>query len=331
VAPLAPPVTCLPASGATFPLGTTTVTCTATDAAGNARTGTFPVTVRDTTPPTLTLLGADLVVLPVGAPYTDAGAMAFDLVDGDLTAVVVRVNPVNPFSAATYLVTYNVTDSHGNAASQVTRRVDVAYFCAGLRATIAGTEGGDILAGTPRQDVIAGLGGDDSITGAGGDDIICGGPGNDLLNGGNGADRLFGGDGHDRLEGGRGLDLLEGGAGDDTLLPGKGHDQVSGGPGRDTVWYRGTPAGVTVDLAAGTVTGGDADTLQGIENAFGSAHADLLQGSSAANLLRGLDGNDRLEGRGGDDSLEGGPGGDDADGGSGSDVCSAETRLLCEA
>jgi uncharacterized repeat protein (TIGR03803 family) len=40
-----------PASGATFPLGTTTVTSTATDAAGNSRTCMFTVTVTDTTAP----------------------------------------------------------------------------------------------------------------------------------------------------------------------------------------------------------------------------------------------------------------------------------------
>ena len=41
------PVTlnCSPASGSLFPLGTSTVTCTATDAAGNQATATFPVKV----------------------------------------------------------------------------------------------------------------------------------------------------------------------------------------------------------------------------------------------------------------------------------------------
>ena len=42
------------ASGATFALGTTTVTVTARDGAGNASTRTFTVTVRDTTAPVLT-------------------------------------------------------------------------------------------------------------------------------------------------------------------------------------------------------------------------------------------------------------------------------------
>ena len=41
-----PRVTCSPASGATFPIGTTTVTCTASDASGNTTTGSFTVTVR---------------------------------------------------------------------------------------------------------------------------------------------------------------------------------------------------------------------------------------------------------------------------------------------
>ena len=39
------PVTCSPAPGTRFPVGTTTVTCTAKDAAGNTRTSTFDVVV----------------------------------------------------------------------------------------------------------------------------------------------------------------------------------------------------------------------------------------------------------------------------------------------
>jgi hypothetical protein len=44
---------CDPAPGATFALGTTTVACTAEDAAGNSIAGGFAVTVEDTTAPTL--------------------------------------------------------------------------------------------------------------------------------------------------------------------------------------------------------------------------------------------------------------------------------------
>ncbi|KAF0175433.1 MAG: hypothetical protein FD161_3328 [Limisphaerales bacterium] len=56
-------VTLNPASGSTFPLGTTTVNASATDAAGNPATGSFTVTVRDTTAPVITSLTASTAVL----------------------------------------------------------------------------------------------------------------------------------------------------------------------------------------------------------------------------------------------------------------------------
>jgi hypothetical protein len=49
-----PSLSCSQAPSTVFPLGSTTVTCTATDAAGNVSpSGTFAITVRDTTPPTV--------------------------------------------------------------------------------------------------------------------------------------------------------------------------------------------------------------------------------------------------------------------------------------
>lgn len=45
------PVSCSPASGTTFAIGATTVTCNAQDSAGNDSSKTFVVTVVDTTPP----------------------------------------------------------------------------------------------------------------------------------------------------------------------------------------------------------------------------------------------------------------------------------------
>src|SRR5438309_945059 len=40
-----PTVTCAPSSGSLFPIGSTAVTCTATDAAGNSATASFAVVV----------------------------------------------------------------------------------------------------------------------------------------------------------------------------------------------------------------------------------------------------------------------------------------------
>src|SRR5262249_49762242 len=46
-------LTCTPASGATFPLGPTTVNCHAVDNHGAASDKSFTITVVDTTPPTI--------------------------------------------------------------------------------------------------------------------------------------------------------------------------------------------------------------------------------------------------------------------------------------
>ena len=72
--PGATPGSCNPASGSTFPLFTSTVTCGVVDAYGNVATGTFEVTVPPTTQWfTRVLVPSDGGVL-TGAPYLDAAA-----------------------------------------------------------------------------------------------------------------------------------------------------------------------------------------------------------------------------------------------------------------
>jgi hypothetical protein len=58
-------VSCSPVSGSTFDVGTTTVNCSSTDAAGNLASGHFQVAVQDTTPPTLTSTPTSPVNTPV--------------------------------------------------------------------------------------------------------------------------------------------------------------------------------------------------------------------------------------------------------------------------
>ncbi|MCW2922921.1 MAG: hypothetical protein JWM98_325, partial [Thermoleophilia bacterium] len=53
--------------------------------------------------------------------------------------------------------------------------------CNGRRATIVGTERGEVLRGTRGRDVIAALGGNDRILGMDGADIVCAGAGNDVI------------------------------------------------------------------------------------------------------------------------------------------------------
>ena len=80
--------------------------------------------------------------------------------------------------------------------------VPVQRFTAdGVRCTVVGTEGDDLLEGTAADDVLCGLGGDDRLRGSGGDDVLDGGGGADDVRGGPGGDDLDGGEGPGVLDG----------------------------------------------------------------------------------------------------------------------------------
>jgi lysophospholipase L1-like esterase len=106
---------CAPASGGTFHLGTTTVTCTATDLSGNTETAQFAVRVVDTTAPKLTGIPADRTVAS-GTPTTFATPTATDLVDG---TVPVTCSPASgtTFPVGATKVTCTATDAAHNAAT----------------------------------------------------------------------------------------------------------------------------------------------------------------------------------------------------------------------
>ncbi len=111
-----PVVTCKPSSGSEFRLGTTRVVCTATDAAGNTSSGSFPVTVRDITPPLLTLpasfkteasskLGALVIFTNIAA----------DLVDPE-PAVECEPSSGSTFPLGATTVSCTATDASGNVS-----------------------------------------------------------------------------------------------------------------------------------------------------------------------------------------------------------------------
>ena len=82
----------------------------------------------DTTPPEITLLGANPLQIDIssGGTFTDPGATATDDVDGDISAdIVTGGNTVDTSTTGTYVLTYDASDTAGNAASQVTRNVVV--------------------------------------------------------------------------------------------------------------------------------------------------------------------------------------------------------------
>jgi len=94
------------------------------DSAGNNATASRTVEVVDTTPPVIALLGDASVDMEEGQPYSDAGAVASDIVDGNLTGAISVSGSVSTGTIGTYTLTYSVQDSSGNAA-EVSRTVDV--------------------------------------------------------------------------------------------------------------------------------------------------------------------------------------------------------------
>ena len=80
----------------------------------------------DHTIPVITRVGDTTVSLELGSTYTDAGATAVDNIDGTITSsIVADTSAVNVNAVGTYTVTYNVSDAAGNAATQVTRTVNI--------------------------------------------------------------------------------------------------------------------------------------------------------------------------------------------------------------
>ncbi|MEA3040611.1 MAG: hypothetical protein QOC65_100 [Sphingomonadales bacterium] len=125
---------------------------------------------------------------------------------------------------------------------------------------------------------------------------------------------VVGGAGNDRLGGAGGADLIWAGPGDDLILGTVGDDALDGGDGSDSVDFGALTEGVSVDLTAGEARVGNAvQRLAAIENASGTAFADLLRGDAGANRLVAGAGDDILLGTAGADALDGGEGVDRVD------------------
>jgi len=77
-------------------------------------------------PPVISLNGYANVTVNCKAPYVELGATAWSVCDGDLSPrIQIDSSQVNTSLPGEYLVYYNVADSGGQAAAQVTRRVIV--------------------------------------------------------------------------------------------------------------------------------------------------------------------------------------------------------------
>lgn len=110
------PADCVPVSGSTFALGTTTVTCNAFDAAGNEGVAFFDVKVVDTTAPVITQLGdyqAGNATVSMVVNYSLPTAN--DIVDG---ATTVNCLPASgsSFPVGTTQVICSSSDAVGNTS-----------------------------------------------------------------------------------------------------------------------------------------------------------------------------------------------------------------------
>jgi Ca2+-binding RTX toxin-like protein len=252
------------------------------------------------------------------------------------------------YATSTAAITVNLTTA---AASGGDAQGDTIL---GFEAVIGGAAN-DAMTGTAGTNILQAGAGNDVLAGNAGADTLLGDAGVDQLNGGADADYIDGGADadwamyntatagvHVNLALGTGLagealgdvlvnieqivgtaysDTLIGDAGDNALRANAGGDSLNGGAGIDLLDYSTSAAGVTVNLATGSTSGGDAqgDTIANFENVGGGSAADALTGNGDANVLQGNGGNDTLVGGGGDDTLNGTAGTDRLTGGTGAD------------
>jgi len=131
----APVSLAVPAGSTAYPIshaglfqgGANSVALTVTGS-GFSLTKDTTVTVVDTTPPTISLVGDALVALPLGTPFADPGAIASDLCGGPLAVIRTlagsEATDLDPCLPGAITLVYTATDAAGNSAS-VTRQVTV--------------------------------------------------------------------------------------------------------------------------------------------------------------------------------------------------------------
>jgi hypothetical protein len=110
-------VACLPPSGSVFAMGTTTVVCTASDAAGNRATSSFTVTVTDREKPVL-MMPANLSIVAEPGQSNALSTYTATATDNSGSVAVVCTPPSGTaFPVGVTTVTCTAIDDSGNVAT----------------------------------------------------------------------------------------------------------------------------------------------------------------------------------------------------------------------
>lgn len=116
---------CSPASGSSFGVGTTLVTCTATDASGNTASCTFTVTVTDSQPPVIT--GCPANITQGNDPNLCSAVVTWTpptATDNCTVTLTSTHNPGDTFPVGTATVTYTATDGYNTTTCSFTVTVN---------------------------------------------------------------------------------------------------------------------------------------------------------------------------------------------------------------
>jgi len=145
-------------AGNVFPVGQTTLTYSATDAAGNTGSATQVVTVVDNTPPQISCPASITLepTCPTGAIATWTPPVGTDNCAGAVTTRTAGPAPGSVFSIGTTTVTYSVTDAHGNGPVSCSFTVTVKTPQAVIQ-DLQAQVGASSLTGTQKNGLLAKL------------------------------------------------------------------------------------------------------------------------------------------------------------------------------
>ncbi len=107
----------------------------AKDEEGNISSSLTDTTLVDLNNPVINLIGKETLNVYLKRDYVDKGATASDATDGDISEDIIVVNNVDTKNRGVYTVTYNVSDSAGNQATEVVRTIRVINQPTGSTAT----------------------------------------------------------------------------------------------------------------------------------------------------------------------------------------------------